>query len=30
VRRFSNEQVIDNPVGVWRLIAEHLDALGTR
>jgi very-short-patch-repair endonuclease len=28
VRRFSNEQVIDNPVGVWRLIAEHFDGAG--
>jgi very-short-patch-repair endonuclease len=26
VRRFSNEQVIEDPVGVWRLIAEHLSA----
>jgi very-short-patch-repair endonuclease len=25
VRRFSNEQVIENPVGVWRLIAGHFD-----
>jgi len=25
VRRFSNEQVIENPVGVWQLIAKHLD-----
>jgi very-short-patch-repair endonuclease len=26
VRRFSNEQVIEDPVGVWRLIAGHLSA----
>jgi chaperonin GroEL (HSP60 family) len=30
VRRFSNEQVIENPVGVWRLIAEDLDARAAR
>jgi very-short-patch-repair endonuclease len=26
IRRFSNDQVIENPVGVWRLIAEQLNA----
>jgi very-short-patch-repair endonuclease len=25
VRRFSNEQVIEDPVGVWRFIAGHFD-----
>ncbi len=30
VRRFSNEQVIENPVGVWQLIAEDLDACAAR
>jgi very-short-patch-repair endonuclease len=24
--RFSNDEVIENPVGVWRLIAEQLNA----
>jgi very-short-patch-repair endonuclease len=26
IRRFSNDQVIENPVGVWHLIAEQLNA----
>ncbi len=26
VRRFSNKQVIEDPVGVWRLIAEQLES----
>jgi very-short-patch-repair endonuclease len=30
VRRFSNDQVIENPVGVWRLIAEQLGASNLR
>jgi very-short-patch-repair endonuclease len=30
VRRFSNEQVIENPVGVWQLIAAHLDVRATQ
>jgi very-short-patch-repair endonuclease len=25
VLRFSNQEVIENPVGVWHLIANHLD-----
>jgi hypothetical protein len=28
IRRFSNAQVIENPVGVWRLIAEQLSTPG--
>jgi hypothetical protein len=30
VRRFSNDQVIENPLGVWRLIAEQLKIPCTR
>jgi very-short-patch-repair endonuclease len=30
VRRFSNAEVIENPVGVWRLIADHLDVRATQ
>jgi very-short-patch-repair endonuclease len=30
IRRFSNDQVIENPVGVWRLIAEQLNVSSSR
>jgi very-short-patch-repair endonuclease len=30
VRRFSNKEVIENPVGVWQLIARDLDARAAR
>jgi very-short-patch-repair endonuclease len=29
ITRFSNDQVIENPVGVWRMIAEQLNAPGS-